>query len=277
MARKLIPRIAGAAALVAALVAALTLVAGTGSAQTTSAAQANYAPKNTAAPTIKGTAQVGQTLAATPGSWTAESSPAFSYQWLRCDTKGAGCKSISGATKQEYQVQSEDSGNTLRVVVTATTKSGSTSVSSGSTSVVPQSGGSGGGIEGAIKLQNGKTSIPASTVGLPQRLIIDGVKFTPTRLTDRTAFVGQFHVSDTRGYVVRDVLVKVTGLPYSWAHSRGEVRTGQDGWAQVTIVPTRNMPIGRRAALVMFVRARVEGQSLLAGASARRLVQVTIR
>ena len=88
---------------------------------------------------------------------------------------------------------------------------------------------------------------------------------------------GQFHVSDTRGYVVRDVLVKVTGLPYSWAQSRTEVRTGQDGWATVTITPTFNMPLGKHAALVMFVRARVEGQSLLAGSSTRRLVQVTIR
>ena len=84
-------------------------------------------------------------------------------------------------------------------------------------------------------------------------------------------------MSDTRGYVVRDTLVKVTGLPYSWAQSRGEVRTGQDGWATVTIVPTRNLPLGKRAALVMFVRARVEGQSLLAGSSSRRLVQITVR
>ena len=35
--------------------------------------------------------------------------------------------------------------------------------------------------------------------------------------------------------------------------------------------------VGKRAALVMFVRARVEGQSLLAGSSSRRLVQVTVR
>ena len=125
--------------------------------------------------------------------------------------------------------------------------------------------------------RTGQTSIPASSVGLPARLIIDGVKFSPTRLTSRAAFVGRFHVSDTRGYVVRDTLVKVTGLPYSWAQSRIEVRTGQDGWATVTIVPTRNLPLGKRAALVMFVRARVEGQSLLAGSSTRRLVQITVR
>jgi hypothetical protein len=36
------------------------------------------------------------------------------------------------------------------------------------------------------------------------------------------------------------------------------------------------MPVTHNA-LVMFVRARVEGQSLLAGSSSRRLVQVGIR
>jgi hypothetical protein len=84
-------------------------------------------------------------------------------------------------------------------------------------------------------------------------------------------------VSDTRGYVVRDALVLVTGLPYAWAQTSGEVRTDQTGWATMTINPTVNMPLGRHDALVMFVRARVEGQAVLAGSSTRRLVQVSIR
>ena len=112
---------------------------------------------------------------------------------------------------------------------------------------------------------------------MPERLIIDSVKFTPNRLTNRGEFTGRFHVSDTRGNVVRDVLVKVTGLPYAWAHARGEVRTDQTGWATVTVTPTQSLPLGQRNALVMFVRARVEGQSLLAGSSTRRLVQILIR
>ena len=58
MARTFLPRTLGAAGIVAALVAALTLLAGSGLAAG-SAAQANYAPANTAAPTISGTPQVG--------------------------------------------------------------------------------------------------------------------------------------------------------------------------------------------------------------------------
>jgi len=271
MTRRFLPRLLGAAVTVAAVVAALTAIAGKGFAETT-AAQANYAPTNTAPPTISGTPQVGQTLTASPGTWSSDTTPTFTYQWNRCDAQGANCTAITSATAQTYAVQSADADKTLRVAVTATNPTGSGSASSAQTGAVTQ-----GGPEGAVKLPNGQTSVPASTVALPARLIIDGVKFTPNRLTTRGAFVGRFHVSDTRGFVVRDTLVKVTGLPYSWAASRTEVKTGQDGWATLTIVPTRNMPLGKRAALVMFVRARVEGQSLLAGSSTRRLVQITIR
>jgi hypothetical protein len=271
MTRRTLPRLLAGAATVAAIVAALTAVAGTGFAGT-SAAQANYAPVNTAAPTISGTPQVGQTLTASNGTWTSDTTPTYTYQWNRCDSAGNNCAAITGATAQTYTVAAADVDKTLRVTVTGKNSSGSASASSAQTAAVTQPG-----PQGAIKLANGQTSVPATSVALPERLIIDGVRFTPNRLTSRSAFTGQFHVSDTRGYVVRDVLVKVTGLPYSWAQSRTEVRTGQDGWATLTIVPTRNMPLGKRAALVMFVRARIEGQSLLAGSSSRRLVQVTIR
>jgi hypothetical protein len=255
---------------VAALVTALTLFAGSGLAQG-SAAQANYAPANTAAPTIGGTPQVGQTLTANPGTWTSQTTPTYTYVWQRCDGQGAGCAAITGATASTYAVQSADLGKTLRVVVTATNPTGSSSATSAQTAAVTQPG-----PDGAIKQTDGETSIPASSVALPERLIIDSVRFTPGRLNNRAPFVGRFHVADTRGYVVRDALVKVTALPYGWARSGAEVRTDETGWATLTINPTVNMPLGRNA-LVMFVRARVEGQSLLAGSSSRRLVQVTIR
>jgi hypothetical protein len=270
MARSFLPRALGAAAIVAGLVAALTLFAGSGLA-VGSAAQANYAPQNTAAPTIGGTPQVGQTLTASNGTWSSDTTPTFSYQWQRCDGGGANCTAISASTAQTYVVQTADASATLRVVVTATNPTGSAAATSAQTAVVTTAG-----PQGAIKLSNGQTSVPASSVGLPERLIIDSVKFEPTRLNSRAPFTGRFHVADTRGFVVRDALVKVTALPYAWARAGAEVRTDQTGWATLTINPTVNMPVSRNA-LVMFVRARVEGQSLLAGASTRRLVQVSIR
>ncbi|MGZ8716358.1 MAG: hypothetical protein ACXWYO_04530 [Gaiellaceae bacterium] len=276
MTRTFLPRALGGAGIVAALVAALTMFAGSGLAQG-SAAQANYAPANTAAPAISGTPQVGQVLTATTGTWSSDTTPTYAYAWRQCDAQGNNCAAISAATAATYTVQTADVGKTIRVVVTATNPTGASSATSAQTAVVTQPGPvTPPGPAGAIKLTNGQTSVPATSVGLPERLIVDSVKFTPGRLTSRAAFVGRFHVADTRGYVVRDALVKVTALPYAWARAGGEVRTDQGGWATLTITPTVNMPLGRNA-LVMFVRARVEGQSLLAGSSSRRLVQITLR
>jgi hypothetical protein len=261
-------RLLGAAATVVALVAALTAIAGTGFAQPT-AAQAEYAPANSAAPAISGTPQVGQTLTASTGTWNSQTTPTFTYQWQRCDTAGNNCGSISGATSQTYTVQNADVNSTLRVVVKATNSSGSGSATSAQTATVGQPGPA-----GAIKTTQGLTSIPASSVTLPERLIINGV--SPAHINSRAPFTERVHVVDTRGFVVRDALVFITGLPYSWSRSPGEVRTDVDGWANVTVTPTRNFPVRRGTALVMFVRARIEGQSLLAGSSTRRLVQVTV-
>jgi hypothetical protein len=288
MARTYLPRTLGAAGIVAALVAALTLLPGSGHAAG-SAAQANYAPVNTAAPTIGGTPQVGSTLTAANGTWTSDTTPTFTYQWQSCDAQGNNCASISGATASTYTVASADLAKTIRVVVTATNPSGSSSATSSQTAAVTQAGTGTtttttttttppptGTPPGAIKTASGLTSIPASSVAATDRLVIDSVKFTPGRLTSRAAFSGRFHVAEANGFVVRDALVKVTPLPYAWAKGGTEVRTDESGWATFTIKPTINMPLGRNA-LVMFVRARVEGQSVLAGSSTRRLVQVTIR
>jgi hypothetical protein len=276
MTRTFLPRALGGAGIVAALVAALTLFAGSGLAQG-SAAEANYAPVNTAVPTISGTAQVGQTLTASPGTWTSDVTPTFAYAWQSCDSAGNGCVAISGATATTYVAQSTDLSKTIRVVVTATNPTGSTSSTSAQTAAVIAAGTTTTTpTPPVVKTPTGLTSVMASTVVLPQRLIVDRVKFTPARLTSHAPVVGRFHVVSTSGAVVQDALVKVTALPYAWAHGGAEVRTDQTGWATVTINPTINMPL-HRSALVMFVRARVEGQALLAGSSTRRLVQVTIR
>jgi Ig domain of plant-specific actin-binding protein len=276
-ARTLLPRLLGAAGLTAALVVALTAFSGIGSAAPT-AAQAEYAPTNTTPPSITGTPQVGQVLTAQPGAWNSTTAPTFAYQWQRCNTTGAACSNISGATNQTYTVQSADQGATLRVQVTATNPGGSTQATSAQTALIQAAAApTPTGPAGAIKLPNGQTSIPASSVTLPNRLIIDGVRFSPNPIRSRGPVVARFHVSDTSGNVVRDALVYALGLPYGWTRNSAEVRTNQAGFATLSLIPTRNLPVGRRGALVVFVRARVEGQNLLAGSSTRRLVQASIR
>src|SRR5437763_1407563 len=82
------------------------------------AATSSAAPKNTAPPTISGTATVGQQLTADPGSWSGNPT-SFAYQWQRCDADVAICSNIVGATSRTYGIQTGDLGFRLRVVVTA--------------------------------------------------------------------------------------------------------------------------------------------------------------
>jgi hypothetical protein len=93
-------------------------------------------PVNTGLPSISGRAQAGQTLTASPGTWTG-SPPSYAYQWQRCDASGGNCQAIASATGTTYPVGEADVESTLRVVVTASNPSGQTrAATSGPTEVV---------------------------------------------------------------------------------------------------------------------------------------------
>jgi hypothetical protein len=92
-------------------------------------------PANTSPPTLSGSAQQGQTLSASSGSWTGSPS-SYAYQWRRCDSSGGNCTSISDATASSYTLASSDVGATIRVVVTASNSAGSASAASNPTPVV---------------------------------------------------------------------------------------------------------------------------------------------
>ena len=87
-------------------------------------------------PTISGTAQQGQALTADPGGWTGVAPISYAYQWRRCDSGGAGCTDITGATSQSYTLVAADIGSTIRVVITASNSAGSSSATSAQTATV---------------------------------------------------------------------------------------------------------------------------------------------
>jgi subtilisin family serine protease len=82
------------------------------------------APVNSGAPKVSGKASVGKFVEASTGSWS-EHPTSYAYQWLRCDSKGAQCAPIAGATKSSYGPGEADVGGTLRVSVTASNAAGS--------------------------------------------------------------------------------------------------------------------------------------------------------
>ena len=94
------------------------------------------APANTSPPTIIGTAQQGLTLNAGPGTWTGTQPINYTYQWQRCDSSGANCSPISGATATAYTPISADVGSTLEVTVSASNMAGGGAASSAPSAVV---------------------------------------------------------------------------------------------------------------------------------------------
>jgi hypothetical protein len=122
--------------------AIVTATNGSGSASATSsasgvvaAAPAPAAPVSSGAPVVSGTAQEGDTLTTSNGSWSNAPS-SFAYQWEDCDGSGASCTAISGARSSSYALGSGDVGHTVRSVVTGSNAGGSGSATSGATGVV---------------------------------------------------------------------------------------------------------------------------------------------
>lgn len=103
---------------------------------TTAVVTKNGTPVNTSLPLITGSTTVGQTLSSSPGNWTGLTSNVFAYQWSRCNSDGSSCAGISGATGASYGIGQVDLGNALRVSVTATNKSGSTSAISSASMIL---------------------------------------------------------------------------------------------------------------------------------------------
>lgn len=98
-------------------------------------ATSTQGPRNTEAPSVTGTAKVGEELTANDGSWTGNPT-SYSYQWQRCDADVVVCSNVVGATGKTYGVRLADLGFRLRVQVTARNARGSATATSARTAVV---------------------------------------------------------------------------------------------------------------------------------------------
>ncbi len=82
-----------------------------------------------------GTPAVGVAVSSTTGSWSG-SPTSYAYQWKRCDSGGAACLSIAGATTASHTPVTADAGFTLRVAVAATNADGTSVAQSAQSSVI---------------------------------------------------------------------------------------------------------------------------------------------
>lgn len=239
--------------------------------------QAASPPQNQSPPTISGKTQVGETLTADNGTWSGATPITYSYTWRRCDQNGGSCSDISGSNSKTYVLKPVDSGNTLRVRVTAKNTDGSNSSTSVPTGVVtaapappPTTK------DGCPTSGNGTLDIGA--IAAPARLTVDGQQASPTVIPRTVSDVTlRFHVSACGGRSVQGALVYVTAVPFEQFNVPAEVTTGSDGWAAVTLHRASRFPASpRQQLLAVFVRARKTGENALGGISSRRLVSFPV-
>jgi hypothetical protein len=105
------------------------------------AARSLVAPTNSVAPSISGTAVVGQTLTAANGTWAGTAPITYAHAWQRCNTSGQKCQAISGATESTFHLTNTDLGHTIIIVVTATNVDGKLAVNSLATKAVTTASG----------------------------------------------------------------------------------------------------------------------------------------
>jgi hypothetical protein len=229
-------------------------------------------PANTKTPTISGPAVQGGTLNADPGKWQGQGPITFTYEWVRCDAQLKSCPPIQGATLGKYTLTAADVGHRIFVRVTAHNAGGISVANSSPTAVVQAS------TPPPPPPPSTKGTVSISQVSLPDRLVVDRLQFTPSRITSTSQpLIARFHVSETQnGRSVQGALVYATGVPYNRLSKQPEVTTGSDGWATITfhVLPTFQLRKGNL--VVMFTRARKPGENVLAGVSNRRLVSLSI-
>ncbi len=240
------------------------------------------APHYTSPPAISGTPTQGQALMASTGNWNGTTPITYAYSWRRCDSTGGSCADISGATANSYTLTNADVGATLRVRVTASNSAGSAGSTSVPTAVIaaattttttttptPPTG-----------CPSGTGNVNVSQVSLPARLLIDSVSSTPSVIGKSVqSFTLKVQIGDTcnSGQTVQGALVYVTAVPYNMFAVPAEVSTDSTGVATVTMNRLKGFPVSsKQTLLVLFIRARKDGENLLAGISVRRLVSLTV-
>ena len=269
------------------LPAALLAAAGTAlalSLVTAGAARTANPPRNTQPPTISGTTTQGQQLTGTTGTWSGAAPITYTYSWRRCDSTGGSCSGISGATSSTYTLTNVDVGAAIRLRVTASNSDGTVSSTSVPTAVVaaatttttttttttpnpPPTG-----------CPSGTGPVNVSQLSLPTRLLITAVSSTPSVIGKSIqSFSLKVLVTDTCNQVVGGALVYVTAVPYNMFAIPAEATTGADGNATLTMNRLPGFPVSsKQSSLVLFVRARKDGENLLAGISVRRLVSLQV-
>lgn len=250
------------------LAAALSVVVFAAAAGDGLAAKDPNLPASTAKPTITGL-RVGQTLTATTGTWSSPTSLAFYYQWVRQAADGTATP-IPGATAQTYTIGPADIGYHLFVQVKAENSTGPAWENSDTTSYVI-----GTALSGAVTLPSGEVSYAATSVSPPDRLLVQGISFSPNALRPGKSVTARFRILDENGNPVHGALVSAQGLPFGAVRAVPTQPTGLDGWATFQLV-AGNLKSTGSAPIALYVHVRKPNGETLGGVSGSRLVKLPV-
>ena len=258
------------AALIAGVAVAIGAVFGTaGLGRAASAA----APSNTSPPTIGGTAQAGETLAADHGQWSGNPT-SYGYQWQRCDKNGGSCAGISGADQRLLDLHSQDVGHTIRVKVIAKNADGSSSDTSVPTAVVT----SRPAAPAPTGCPSGSAVIPIAQLTPPANLAIVGFSSTPQVLGRHVGTLNlSVRVTACGGRPVQGALVYAAAVPFNQFDVAPEVQTDANGSVTLQEPELGGYPASsRQQLLAVFLRARKSGEPQGQGVSTSRLVSFKV-
>jgi hypothetical protein len=228
-------------------------------------AATSAAPTNQTLPTITGTAESGQTLTATRGTWTG-SPTTFHYAWGRCDASGNACAGIPGATARIYTVTDADVGHTLRVTVGAQNGSGTTRATSAPTGAVTPSG-----------CPPGTGVIPIASLTPPARLLVTRASISPAATHSSRSIQLRVGITACNGRPVQGATVFATTIPFNQFKAT-TATTDATGTVTMAQARLRGFPARSRGQrlLAVFVRAAKPGEPILGGVSSRRVLAFRI-
>jgi hypothetical protein len=132
---------------------------------------------------------------------------------------------------------------------------------------------SGNGCNSSTPSNQGGT-VSVANVSLPARLLLDHFSVSPSVVHRSTTDVSvTVHVSNMCGQSVTGAMVYAAAVPFNQFSVQPEQPTDANGNATVTMHRQAGFPAARRQhLLVMMLRARKPGESVLGGISIRRLV-----
>jgi hypothetical protein len=109
-------------------------------------------------------------------------------------------------------------------------------------------------------------------------LLISDFKTNPSTILGSTqTFTLRVRVGSTCGPFVSGAIVYATAVPYNQFTVPPEAKTDSNGYVTLTFDRLSGYPAtSKQTSLVFFIRARKDGEDILAGISNRRLVSVPV-